>query len=643
MSLNKQLWMASILFIAITLFGGFTYSFLGTRNYLKSQLTQKNIDNATSLALAMSAQASDKTLLSLYLNAQFDNGHYAFIEFKDSQGNIVVSKSQPDQKGHAPAWIINWAELDIPAGSALVSNGWQQAGTLTLKSHEGFAYSLLWQTLKRLSLYYVIIMIVGAVLIYSVIKRLLSPLSAAVDHANALGEKRFVTSGMPKTPEFRNIIQSLNSLSYHVQTMLEDEAKKLEEIKLSTSTDRVTGVTSRDILLEKVDALMQQNTANANGDLVLIRIKDMLHLNEEFGRLRVDELLEKIAQRIQEFLKAPEQSAGFVGKLNGSDFLIVLPSTVADDQSIREELIRDLHAICNRLLGSDTLLLVSSTAYQASDLVSQLLTRLDSALHDMSDSVLIHYVDKAKTEYSEFSDNEWREILNSAISEKRFCLSEYPVYTNKEIIMRNEAPVRLNYEADRQIPASVFMTYVQHLNLSESLDWCVLQLAIEKISSQSENDQVIDTAIHITDAILKDSGSLLELITFLKKHDRQAQHLSLEIAEHQVFHYFEGFRNLCLAVKEVGSKIGIAHAGQKIKQLGALHDLGVNYIKIESAMIRNLHQHVNHQTYLRGICTIAHSIGIQVFAEGVVSEDEWACVKQLGFEGGTGPYFNIPT
>lgn len=637
MSLSRQLWISSILFIALTLFGGFTYSFLGTRNYLISQLTQKNIDNATSLALAMTAQASDKTLLSLYLNAQFDNGHYAFIQFQDASGNIILSKTQLNTDDRAPEWLIRWAQLDIPAGTALVSNGWQQAGTLTLKSHEGFAYSLLWQTLKRLTAYYLIIMAAGALLIYAMIKRLLAPLNLAVDHANALGEKRFVTSGIPKTPEFKKIIKSLNQLSHHVQTMLGDEAKKLEDIKLNSAADRVTGVMSREITLEKVQALMTQSTANANGDLLLIRIKDMLQLNEEFGRQRVDALLQAMANKIQDFLKQPDYSAGFVGKLNGSDFLLTLPAVIIDDLKQREQLIHELHAICKELMGSDTLLVVATTEYQTSDMISQLLTRLDSALHDMSDSVLIHYVDKAKTEYSEFSDNEWRGILESALENQRFCLSEFPVYSNTEKLIRKEAPVKLNYESDRQIPASVFMTYVQHLNLSEQLDWCVLKLALTRIREDNAT-----TSIHLSEAFLKDSGAVKELVQAIDMYQEESPKLCLEIAEHHVFHYFEGFRNICLALQGTNTKIGIAHAGQKIKQLGALHDLGVNYIKIESAMIRNLNDNISYQTYLRGVCTIAHSIGIQVFAEGVVSEEEWDCIKQLGFEGATGPYFNFP-
>ena len=42
-------------------------------------------------------------------------------------------------------------------------------------------------------------------------------------------------------------------------------------------------------------------------------------------------------------------------------------------------------------------------------------------------------------------------------------------------------------------------------------------------------------------------------------------------------------------------------------------------------------------TFLKGLCGIAHGIGLQVLAEGVASDAELAALKALGFDGATGP------
>ena len=44
-----------------------------------------------------------------------------------------------------------------------------------------------------------------------------------------------------------------------------------------------------------------------------------------------------------------------------------------------------------------------------------------------------------------------------------------------------------------------------------------------------------------------------------------------------------------------------------------------------------------NQTLLRTLCTVGHSIGVKVYAEGVQTEAEWETLKEVGADGATGP------
>ena len=46
--------------------------------------------------------------------------------------------------------------------------------------------------------------------------------------------------------------------------------------------------------------------------------------------------------------------------------------------------------------------------------------------------------------------------------------------------------------------------------------------------------------------------------------------------------------------------------------------------------------------FLKGLCSIAHNIGLQVLAEGVTTQIEWNTIKALGFDGATGPGVREP-
>jgi len=68
-----------------------------------------------------------------------------------------------------------------------------------------------------------------------------------------------------------------------------------------------------------------------------------------------------------------------------------------------------------------------------------------------------------------------------------------------------------------------------------------------------------------------------------------------------------------------------------------LHDLGLDYLKIDASFIRDIQKNQGNQVFLKGLTNIVHNIGMKVFAEGVISQEEVDMLATLGFDGITGP------
>jgi EAL domain-containing protein (putative c-di-GMP-specific phosphodiesterase class I) len=90
-------------------------------------------------------------------------------------------------------------------------------------------------------------------------------------------------------------------------------------------------------------------------------------------------------------------------------------------------------------------------------------------------------------------------------------------------------------------------------------------------------------------------------------------------------------------LKPLGCKIGLEHVGNQIHHIGELHDLGLDYLKIDGSIIHDIDKSPGNQTFLRGVCTIAHTMGMMAIAEGVLNQHENHCLVGLGFDGMTGP------
>jgi EAL domain-containing protein (putative c-di-GMP-specific phosphodiesterase class I) len=104
-----------------------------------------------------------------------------------------------------------------------------------------------------------------------------------------------------------------------------------------------------------------------------------------------------------------------------------------------------------------------------------------------------------------------------------------------------------------------------------------------------------------------------------------------------VFRQIEAFRDLCRTLKKLGCRVGIEHFGHRFGEIAKLSDLGLDYLKVDGSFIHGIHLNAGNQEFLKGLCKMAHSIGVSVIAEGVRSAEELAVLPGLGFDGVTGP------
>ena len=156
MSLTKQLWLAIGLVMALAFGGSMLVSVLSARHYLQQQLQVKNIDNATSLALALSQLDKDPVTVELQVAAQFDAGHYRFIRIVSPTGQTLVERSFSGSLQGAPGWFARLIPMNAEPGRAQIQDGWKQYGTLTLASHDQYAYQSLWTGTLELLAWFVL-------------------------------------------------------------------------------------------------------------------------------------------------------------------------------------------------------------------------------------------------------------------------------------------------------------------------------------------------------------------------------------------------------------------------------------------------------------------------------------------------------
>lgn len=638
MSLIKQLWLAIILILALASSGSFILSTLSGKQYLEKQLQMKNNDNAITLALSMTQLPKDPVTLDLLLSAQFDSGYYEHILLTDTSGNILSERKNKINKTYAPQWFVNAIPLEVEAGVAEIQEGWSQFGTLKVESNTSFAYNKLWDATIQIALWVLLIGLMSCYLGGQLLKKILKPLDEVVEQAKAIGDSRFIMIKVPKTKEFKAVVNAMNTLSNRVKKTVSEESARLDQLRLDNNYDHVTGLMNYEYFVKKVNASISHEEYFNEGAMVITRILNIAEIDQKLGYKETNQLLKTISNALQELCgKTPTLCAG---RLSGADFS-VFSSQPADCYTLGTSINSAFEKVSN-ITGQDILVdfLTISTRITKSDSAENIIDSIDHVLDDIGTEASnhLHVINSGELhQYQDHTLQEWKNLLTSALDNKRIKLESYPVVNQVGELIHYESPVRLQLATDgKWFCAGEFITWADKLDLINRVDELVLQTAVNSLANGAQA-----IGLNISASAICNPAFIDAAMTNIKQQIQIANKLYFEVPEQSAFDHFSEFRQFCATVKALGCKVGIEHVGTRISRLGELHDLGLDYIKIDASFIRDINKNEANKTLLRGLCMIAHSIGVIAIAEGVQNNEEISTLKLIGIDGMTGPGISI--
>lgn len=632
MSLFRQLWLAVIVSTLIAFVGSFAVSMMTARQYLEEQLAIKNNDNAASLALSMSQMDKDPVTLELQVAALFDSGQYARIQVRDPEGMTLIEKTSPAVSDDVPAWFARLFPIASRPGSAQISTGWTQFGTVELVSHNRFAYRELWQGGWRLLMWFSLGGVLAGFLGMQILRRIKRPLDAVVGQARAISDRRFIRIEEPATPELKSLARAMNVMVGRVKAMFEEEASRLEQVRREATLDPLTGLANRAYFMNRLAITLNDEDAPTRGSLIMLRLADLAGINRCAGRETADEVLRRTGAALREL--AEKNPGAEAARLNGADFTLLLPGQ-NDPQPACQQLLAALQSlVAAHLLPENAIGHLGSSVYQHNEPVPQLLARVDAALAaaELQGPLAAQHVAE-QSHCSASTQADWRSILTDALKDQRLRLIEFPVADSNGLLLHLECPLRLQAEESGDwINAGSFMPVASRLSMTSELDLAAVKLALDRLSSG-----LPAVAVNLAGASLIVPDFTPRLLSLLQQRRELAGKLWLEVAESGAFQYFDAFLAFSLALRPLGCRLGIEHFGRQFSQIGRLHDIGLDYLKVDGSFIRNIHGDNGNQAFLKGLCNIAHGIGLTVIAEGVNSAEELATLPALGFDGATGP------
>ena len=128
----------------------------------------------------------------------------------------------------------------------------------------------------------------------------------------------------------------------------------------------------------------------------------------------------------------------------------------------------------------------------------------------------------------------------------------------------------------------------------------------------------------------------------LAASDVPPESLTLEITESMLMKDSDSSFETLTALKALGVRISIDDFGTGYSSLGYLRHMPVDDIKIDRSFTARLAEDPQTTAIVAAIVQLAHTLGIEVVAEGVETHEQLAVLRRLGVDHAQGYLFGRP-
>jgi EAL domain-containing protein (putative c-di-GMP-specific phosphodiesterase class I) len=126
------------------------------------------------------------------------------------------------------------------------------------------------------------------------------------------------------------------------------------------------------------------------------------------------------------------------------------------------------------------------------------------------------------------------------------------------------------------------------------------------------------------------------LIEFLDKAQLSPERIVIEITEKLMIDNYTLFREAMAYFTDLGMSFAVDDVGAGYSGLESIARLKPSFLKIDTALVRDVHISLVNREMVKAIIAMGHGIGSTVIAEGIHTEEEARALQSMGVDWGQG-------
>ncbi|WP_305044821.1 putative bifunctional diguanylate cyclase/phosphodiesterase [Geoalkalibacter sp.] len=446
----------------------------------------------------------------------------------------------------------------------------------------------------------------------------------------------WVTDGAGR-PEFGiGLLQDLTA-----RRAAEDRAEQLANF------DPLTGLPNRGLFQQRLGAELEQSVEEDGRALAVmyIDLDRFKRINDTVGYGAGDAILQQVAQRLLGVLRSGETAA----RLGGDKFALLLNGLTEPEevgrfaQDVLGELTQpyDFEGVPYALSASVG---IAMAPMDGAD-VESLLKSAEIAMYQVKESgrngyqfysIEIH----ARAVYGQMLET----YLMQALERDELELHYQPQLSleggrlvGMEALMRWESPALGKIPPDKFIPLAEESDLILRLG-----EWALRTACRQAGLWQAAGFPELRMAVNVSGRQFRRPDFAEQVSAILQETGLAPQCLELELTESCLVDNPQEVRKILHRLRTLGVHVAVDDFGTGYSSLSYLKLFPLNRIKIDRSFVRDVDSDADDAAIVSAIIAMAHSLGMEVIAEGVETENHLEFLRQRRCNEVQGYYYSKP-
>lgn len=425
------------------------------------------------------------------------------------------------------------------------------------------------------------------------------------------------------------------------------EARELEaQIVHASQHDSLTGLPNRVLLNDRLgQALALARRGMGQAAVLFMDIDGFKHINDSLGHPTGDLLLQSIARRLQECVRAPDT----VSRLGGDEFVVVLQGVLRpEDAGITAgrvlKAVSEAHPVDHQQLYVTASIGVSMYPEDGAD-AETLLKNADTAMYSAKfNGRQCYRFFKPSMSDQAVEERTIEEDLRLALQRNEFSLHYQPTINLRTgSITGAEALLRWTHPRRGMVPPAEFIPVAERTGLIQPIGAWVLREACRQARAWADQGLPITTmTVNVSGVQFRDDKFLEEILSTLGETGMNPGSLDLDLTESVLMQQPEVALAILLSLREKGVRVSVDDFGKGHSSLSSLRMLPLDSLKIDQSFMHQLNDTPGDAAIASAMISMGRSLNLRVVAEGVETAQDMAFLKAHDCDNAQGFFFSRP-